>query len=194
MCQVNGDGQSFPWPAGSASGVGSMPGTDPWEAAAVVVGELPELPHLPELPARGPGADLIGRTASLLIDLPVQTTPRGWKLAARPGRDVRRAGGMLSEDLDAISEAADGYRGTFKIQACGPWTLAAMLELSRSLEPALTDDGAVADLAGSLAEGLAAHVAAIRARLPGATICLQLDEPCPACSLVPCRRRAACAG
>jgi hypothetical protein len=154
-----------------------MPGTDPREAMAVVVGELPELPYLPELPARGPGADLIGRTASLLVDLPVQTTPRGWRLAPRPGRDISRAAGLLSADLDAMEEAATGYEGAFKIQACGPWTLAASLELSRSVEPALADAGAVADLVASLAEGLAAHVAQVRRRLPAATVVLQLDEP-----------------
>lgn len=157
--------------------MGSMPGTDPREAMAVVLGELPDLPHLVELPARGPGADLIGRTANLLIDLPVQTTARGWSLADRPGRDLSRAASMLSADLDAMEEAADGYHGPFKIQACGPWTLAAALELNRSVEPALADQGAVADLVGSLAEGLHAHVATVRRRLPGATICVQLDEP-----------------
>jgi hypothetical protein len=154
-----------------------MPGTDPREAIAVVIGELPELPHLPELPARGPGADMIGRTACLLIDMPVQTTARGWRLASAPGRDIGRAAGLLSADLDAMEEAALGYQGPFKIQACGPWTLAASLELSRSVEPALADSGAVADLVASLAEGLAGHVAAVRARLPGATVILQLDEP-----------------
>src|SRR5215469_7352643 len=118
-----------------------MPGTDPREAVAVVIGELPDLPHLPELPARGPGADMIGRTASLLVDMPVQTTPRGWRLAPRPGRDVGRAAGFLSADLDAMEEAATGYSGPFKVQACGPWTLAASVELSRSAEPALADPG-----------------------------------------------------
>ena len=36
-----------------ATGVGSLPGTDPDEAVRIVVGELPDLPHLPELPERG---------------------------------------------------------------------------------------------------------------------------------------------
>lgn len=167
----------FAWPAASATGVGSMPGTDPREAMAVVVGELPELPHLPELPARGPGADMVGRTAGLLVDMPVQTTARGWRLTAAPGRDLSRAASLLSADLDAMEEAAAQYEGPFKVQACGPWTLAASLELSRSVEPALADAGAVADLVASLAEGLAAHVAAVRRRLPAATVILQLDEP-----------------
>jgi len=167
----------YPWPAGSATGVGSMPGTDPAEALAVVLGELPDLPHLPELPARGVGADLTGRTAALLVDIPVETTARGWKLAARPGRDQRRAAELLARDLDAAHEAADGWTGPFKVQVCGPWTLAATVELSRSQNPALADPGAVADLTASLAEGAAAHVADIRSRIPGATVLLQLDEP-----------------
>jgi hypothetical protein len=154
-----------------------MPGTDPAEAVAVVLGELPDLPHLPELPARGPGADLTGRTAAMLVDLPVETTTGHWKAAARPGRDQRRAKGLLLADLDAVQEAAGDWSGPFKIQVCGPWTLAATIELSRSQNPLLADPGAVADLIGSLAEGIAAHVAEVRGRIPGATVLLQLDEP-----------------
>ncbi len=55
--------------------------------------------------------------------------------------------------------------------------MAATIELARSQNPALADAGAVADLAQSLAEGVAAHVAEVRKRLPGAPVLLQLDEP-----------------
>jgi hypothetical protein len=167
----------FPWPPASATGVGSLPGTDPEEALRLVFGELPDLPHLAELPARGPGADLTGRTAALLVDLPVELTPAGWRFAGRPGRDLGRARGFLSADLDALAEVAAGYTGPLKIQVCGPWTLAATIELIRSQDPALADSGAVADLTASLAEGLAAHVADVRERVPGARLVVQLDEP-----------------
>ena len=167
----------FPWPAATATGVGSLPGTDPVEALRLVFGELPDLPHLTELPDRGPGADLTGRTAALLVELPVELTPTGWRFATRPGRDLRRALGYLSADLDALEEVADGYEGPLKIQVCGPWTLAATIELTRSQDPALADPGAVADLTASLAEGLAAHIAEVRERVPGATIVVQVDEP-----------------
>jgi len=167
----------LPWPPASATGVGSLPGADPAEAMRLVFGELPDLPHLAELPARGPGADLTGRTAALLVDLPVELAPAGWRFAARPGRDLSRARGLLSADLDALEEAADGYRGPLKIQACGPWTLAATIELIRSQNRALADPGAIADLTASLAEGLAAHVAEVRSRVPGARLLVQLDEP-----------------
>jgi hypothetical protein len=172
-----GEASLFPWPAGSATGIGSMPGTNPAEAMAVILGELPDLPHLPELPGRGVGADMVGRTAGLLVDLPVETTPAGWKLAARPSRDQRRAVGLRSADLDAAQEAAGDWAGPFKLQVCGPWTLAATMGLSRSQNPALADPSAVADLIASLAEGVAAHVAEVRGRIPGAAVLLQIDEP-----------------
>jgi hypothetical protein len=154
-----------------------MPGTDPAEAMRIVAGELPAFPHLPELPDRGPGADLTGRTAALLVEIPVEVTPRGWRLAERPGRDLVRARTMLSSDLDAMEEVLDGFRGTLKIQVCGPWTLAATLELTRTMNVAIADPGAVADLTASLAEGAAAHVAEVGKRVPGARIVVQLDEP-----------------
>ncbi len=167
----------YPWPAQAATGAGSMPGADPLDTTRLVFDELPDLPFLPELPARGPGADLTGRTAALLVELPVELTTKGWRFAERPGRDLRRAQSLFSRDLDALEEVADGYRGALKIQACGPWTLAATMELAHSQEPALADRGARSDLTASLAEGIAAHVAEVRARVPGARLLLQLDEP-----------------
>ncbi len=154
-----------------------MPGTDPAEAMRVVVGELPDFPHLPELPDRGPGADLTGRTAALLVDTAVEVTPHGWRVAERPGRDLARAKSMLSADLDVLEQVLDGFRGPVKIQLCGPWTLAAMLELPHTMNVAVADPGAVADLTASLAEGAAAHVADIAKRLPGARLIVQFDEP-----------------
>ena len=168
---------AYPWPAQSATGVGSMPGTDPLETMRLIMGELPGLPFLAELPGRGPGADLTGRTAAMLVELPAETTPRGWRLAGRPGRDLRRAQSLLAQDLDALAEVAEGFAGVMKISACGPWTMAATIELTRSQEPVLADRGAVGDLTASLAEGVARHVAEVAARLPGARLLLQLDEP-----------------
>jgi methionine synthase II (cobalamin-independent) len=155
-----------------------MPGENPLEAARVIAGELPELPFLAELPGRGPGADITGRAAALLVDIPVELAgPRGWRIAERPGRDLRRARSMLSADLDAMEEVLDGYAGPLKIQLAGPWTLAATMEQPRSLNTALADPGLVADLASSLAEGAAAHVTEVAKRIPRAKILVQLDEP-----------------
>jgi len=167
-----------PWPAGTATAVGSMPGTDALEAARTVVGELPQLPHLPELPGRGAGADLIGRTAALLVDLAVELVPFGYRVSARPGRDHRRAIDLLRTDLDALEEAVDsaGARpAVIKVQAAGPWTLTAEIEL-RTGHKVLTDGGALREFAASLAEGLRAHAAEVSRRLGVATV-VQLDEP-----------------
>ncbi|GAB2727943.1 methionine synthase [Kitasatospora kifunensis] len=167
---------TFPDLLGAATGVGSMPGTDAREAAKTSVGALEHLPFLPELPARGPGADMIGRSAGLLVELFAQVEPSGWRFADRPGRDTKRAHSWLGEDLDALEEFTQGYTGALKVQAVGPWTLAAGIEL-RHGEKALADPGACRDIAGSLAEGLRRHLADLRKRVPGAQLVLQLDEP-----------------
>ncbi|MEV4391625.1 methionine synthase [Nonomuraea sp. NPDC049607] len=160
-----------------ATGVGSHPGEDHFEAIRVVFGEVPGLPYLPELPARGVGADMIGRTAGLLVDLPAEVQPSGWRLADRPGRDHRRAVDHLRRDLDGLEEVAHDYSGPLKLQVCGPWTLAGALELKFG-DKMLSDAGAVRDLVASLAQGVADHCAEVRRRLPGVTeIVLQLDEP-----------------
>ncbi len=165
-----------PWPAGSATGIGSLPGTDPAEAARLVFGELPDLPHLAELPDRGAGADMVGRSAALLVDLPVEIVPSGWRLTAHDGREVRRARDLLAWDLDALEAEAQGYAGALKVQAAGPWTLAASLELP-SGHKVVSDHGAARDLAASLAEGLRVHLADMQRRIPDARLVLQLDEP-----------------
>jgi methionine synthase II (cobalamin-independent) len=166
----------YPWPPGAATGVGSLPGTDIGEALRVVLGELRGFPHLPELPNRGPGADLIGRGAGLLVDLPVELYAATWRVAARGGRDLRRIRDLMERDLDELTEQAAGYEGPLKLQAAGPWTLAAGIDLPTGGR-VLRDHGAARDLATSLAEGLRAHVAEVAARVPGAAPVLQLDEP-----------------
>lgn len=124
----------------TATGVGSWPGTTARQAAEIVVGELHTLSHLVELPARGIGADLIGRAGALLVDIGIDTVPRGYRIA--PGRSsaLRRAVSLLGEDLDALEEAWEkaGLRGSgrpVKLQAPGPVTLAAHLELPGDTGP-----------------------------------------------------------
>lgn len=168
------------FPVGVATGVGSWPGTDPRAAAEIVVGELPALPHLVELPGRGVGADVIGRAAALLIDMPLDTSTTGYRLAQRVGPVTRTARDLLARDLDALEEAWElaGRRGTdqpVKVQAVGPLTLAAHVELFGG-HRVLTDRGAVRDLTESLAEGVAHHVADVARRL-GSPVVVQLDEP-----------------
>jgi methionine synthase II (cobalamin-independent) len=164
------------WAPGSVTGVGSMPGTDSEEAQRLVLGEFGLLPHLVELPARGPGAQMVGRGATLLTDLPVEIAPSGWRLSAHAGRDLHRARDLLDRDLDLLTELAGGHVGALKVQLAGPWTLAANLELP-SGHRVVTDHGATRDLTESLAEGLREHLSDLRRRLPTARLVVQLDEP-----------------
>jgi methionine synthase II (cobalamin-independent) len=76
-----------------------------------------------------------------------------------------------------LEEVLQGFEGPLKIQLCGPWTLAATLELTRTMNMALADPGAVADLTASLAEGAAAHAADVAKRVPGGKLVVQFDEP-----------------
>ena len=168
--------ENTPWPPAAATGIGSLPGTDPGEANRVVAGELPDLPHLAELPARGVGADMIGRTAGLLVDLSVEVVPSGYRAAARPGHDHRRAVDLMRFDLDAFQDAVeDAKPSVVKVQVTGPWTLTSLVELPRG-HRVLTDPGALREFAASLSEGIAAHVAEV-AKRTSANVVVQLDEP-----------------
>lgn len=164
-----------------ATGVGSWPGTSARQAAEVVVGELADaIAHIVELPARGVGADLLGRAGALLIDVAIDTVPRGYRIAARPGAVTRRAVSFLDEDMDALEEAWEtaGLRGggrVVKVQAPGPITLSAGLELGNG-HRAITDAGALRDLATSLGEGVGAHRAELARRLDTPVV-VQFDEP-----------------
>jgi cobalamin-independent methionine synthase catalytic subunit len=142
----------------------------------VVFGELPDFPHLPELPSRGPGAGITGRACGLLVELGADLQPAGWRLTSGESIDQRRARTMLAQDLDALEVAAAGFTGQLKLQACGPWTLAATVEQPKG-GAVLGDHGARRDLAQSLAEGVRIHIAEVRRRVPGARIVVQLDEP-----------------
>ncbi len=165
----------------TGSGVGSWPGTSARRAAEVVVGELAgALAHIVELPARGIGADLVGRGGALLVDVAIDVNPRGYRLVSRPGAVTRRAVSLLGEDADALEEAWDdaGLRGSgrpVKLQAPGPVTLAAELELVNG-HRAITDPGATRDLAASLAEGIAGHCHDLSRRLDSPVV-VQFDEP-----------------
>jgi methionine synthase II (cobalamin-independent) len=159
-----------------------MPGDDAaayQEAVRVVLGELPDLPFLPELPGRGVQASMTGRTLAVVADLDADLQPAGWRLTGSqgaPGADHRRARSLLAQDLDVLEEHAQGWSGTVKVQVVGPWTLAATVERPRG-DLVLGDHGARRELAQALAEGLRAHVADVRRRLPDAEVVVQVDEP-----------------
>jgi hypothetical protein len=69
---------------GLATGIGSWPGTDVREAVSIVLGELGELPHVVELPGRGLGADMIGRTGAIMVDVELDVRTSGYRVVPRP--------------------------------------------------------------------------------------------------------------
>lgn len=168
------------------SGIGSWPGNDARsaiEAVAEILGGIDAvatgirgMSYVPELPARGPGADMIGRSACLLSELAIDLTPSGWRLVDRAGVDASRAVAFWRRDRDQMAEVFDGWDGPLKISFVGPWTMTAHLRLARG-ERVVGDLGAAHDVAQSLAEGIVAEVGRWRSVLPGARWVVQLDEP-----------------
>lgn len=179
---VSGGAGGAAAPSGvTAAAPGAWPGSDPVEASRIIRGELgdPHLPFLTELPQRGIGADPVGRTAAMLVDLPVDLQPYGWRLVDRPGMDHRRAVSLISRDLNALAdvvgeEEAPGRR--LGISMRGPVSMAAGLYLHNG-ERALSDVGARRDIAESLAAGAAAFVGRATAIARGASIVAYVEEP-----------------
>ena len=69
-----------------------------------------------------------GGKAALLVDLPVEVVPSGYRTTSRPGHEHRRAVDLIRRDIDALEEAVErsGARpAVVKVQAAGPWTLTA---------------------------------------------------------------------
>lgn len=159
-----------------ATGIGSLPTQEMLPALTMVFDRVPDLPFLPELPARGPAAGIIGRGASVLVDIDVDLQPSGWRVSEGWSGDQQAARDLLARDLDDLQIAALGYEGRLKVAVCGPWTFAACLERPRG-GLLLADPGARRDLGQSLAAGLAELVDQVRAKVPGAQVVLQLDEP-----------------
>lgn len=166
----------------TATGIGSMPGSDTaayQRAVQVVLEELPDLAHVPELPGRGPHADLTARTLAVVAELGADLQPAGWRLTGHSGPvgiDHRRARSLLGQDLDTVEELSQGWSGSFKTQVTGPWTLAATVERPRG-DRVLADQGARHELAEALAEGLRGHLADVMHRVPDAPLVVQVDEP-----------------
>lgn len=165
----------------TVTALGDWPGQDPVEALRVIRGELgsPNLPFLPSLPDRGVGSDEIGRTASLLPELPVDLQPHGWRLVDRPGKDLRRAVSALSTDINVLADLVGSEErapGELKVHCRGPLSLAANLHLHNG-ERALLDYGARRDLRDALIAGVGSLLRRTASACPGAELTLQLDEP-----------------
>lgn len=167
----------------AVTGAGAWPGSEPLEALTMVVGDLTDtpagvdgLPFAAVLVDRGPRSDLVARSLAMLVDLPAELGPHGWKLADHVSGDLTRARAFVRQDLDALAVAAHGYAGPFVVPVLGPFSLAARVDLARG-DRVVSDPSAVRDVADSLGAGLDEHLAAIARAVPGARPWLLLHEP-----------------
>jgi hypothetical protein len=145
----------------TTTGVGSLPFTDPWEAAthATRAYDLPFCPQLPKLEG-----DMISEW------LGADPGRCGWS----PGRDRERPRAW-DAFVAALRERPPGHR-LAKLQVTGPATLACALERQVAGRPSRR--GAL-ELAESIARWLAANAAAQVGRLAelGIDTVLVVDEP-----------------
>ena len=154
--------------------LGPMPGTSMAEAADIIMGET-EIPAIPQLPERGLGSDAVGRTASMLEAISIDRGPRSWRMTARPQLLTRRTWDRLERDLDEVQEVWGESVPRVKVQALGPWSLGASIELSNG-HRVLTDRSAFNELADALRHGLRTHAEDVARRFHGEVV-VQLDEP-----------------
>ncbi len=153
---------------------GPMPGLDLYQAADVIVGETGDCMALPELVQRGVTDQLVGRTCALLPQLPVEKGPRSWRLSTRPQIATRRLWDGIERDLDDL-EQQWGNAPLIKTRLMGPWSLATRIELANG-HRAVTDRGAVRDIAAIMAEAIDDHCEDLERRF-GAQVVVQLHEP-----------------
>lgn len=162
---------------------GSLPGADPYVAAAGMLGEI-RAPHLPVLPELGGGhrTDSTGRTAVMLTALPVDAQPYGWRLTGTTtgteSLHARHAGAWFTQTLNCLVDAAgeaDIALPELAVRVLGPVSLAARLWLPGG-ERALRDHGARGDITASWADGVANTMQRVH-QVTGARITAVIDEP-----------------
>jgi methionine synthase II (cobalamin-independent) len=168
------DGRSILRP-GAVTSIGSLPHTDPAEAAAFVLAAHPELPAAPQLPRRSRREGMIAQAARGITgvsltgdaDLVVDVDRLDPDAPVTVTFDAESHAGLL-----AFVDAAAGRTHPVKLQLTGPVTLAL----------ALADAGAPVGLgldvaAAAVRAQAEALVALVRSRLPEAPLLVVLDEP-----------------
>jgi hypothetical protein len=120
-------------PPFAATGVGSLPGTDPAAAAELVLRHCPHLPYWPQLPARGPDEAMLWQFLPRVRHLPAQAAWEGSTgLSGRePERWLQGEPGGLEAPADSapgiealLAEPAMRGAAWVKGQVTGPVTAA----------------------------------------------------------------------
>jgi hypothetical protein len=160
---------------GVATGIGSLPHSDPRAAAEVVLRCLPELPAAPQLPGRDPREGMIAQWVAALPE--VEVDPDGTvsvngrsDAEAECNVDARSHAGLLAF-LDAAA-ALDRPPNRVKVQLTGPLTLGVALQAAGM--PTTRAFRRAAELARAWSMQLQSLV---ELRLPGAGLVLFFDEP-----------------
>jgi hypothetical protein len=132
--------RALPLPAWTATGVGSLPGTEAREAAARILRAFPELPYWPQLPALGPEEEMLWQFLPRLPQVPPQQAwdgktgleageLRAWLQGELTGRAVPMDSAPGLEALEALLGSGAGREERcVKGQLTGPVTLALALQ------------------------------------------------------------------
>lgn len=145
---------------------GVWAGSEPREAfsaAAAAPGEgLPAIPQIAQSAEGGTrwALDFLASAAGML-DLPVDLSASGWRLARGEGREQRLSRSHTAQILDAVEEYRD-ERPTF-LTLPGPWHLIRHLSLPTGA-PVLSDFGAVRDVLQAYAYAVRSHLAEVERR------------------------------
>ena len=168
--------------AGLATSIGSLPHTDPGEAAAFALHHQPDLPAAPSLPARSGLETMIAQGAWGIPGVSVADDGAVSVDRARLDPEADIDGGVDGEPfvgLRAFLAAVAGRTDPIKLQLTGPVTLGMALRAAGAPDAIAFDVAAAAVRARS-----AAMIDAARALLPDAPLVVFLDEP----SLTACDR------
>jgi hypothetical protein len=163
-------------PYGLSALIGSLPFSDPCEAAAFAVDHEPRLPCAPSLPARSPLEGMISQAASGLRGVTVRPDGSIEVDAARLDPvDPFAARGIDGEPfvgLRAFLGAVAGRRAPIKLQVTGPVTL------GMALRQQGVDARRAFDVAGAAVRVRVADIIdATRSITPGARLVVFVDEP-----------------
>jgi len=162
-------------PTGAATGIGSLPHTDPVAAAEFVLATLPDLPAIPTRPRAEPAERMLAQVAHSVRG--VRIDDEG-SLVVQAGRVDPRA--AIVPDLDhpaftslrTFCEVAAGRTGFVKWQVAGPLTLGVALT-DRGIPPETAFDVAVR----AVRLTIRAVYRYVAEKLPGCEQVVFVDEP-----------------
>jgi methionine synthase II (cobalamin-independent) len=160
---------------GVATGIGSLPHSDPRAAAELVLRCLPDLPAAPQLPARDAREGMIAQWLGALPEVDVDGAGTVTVTGASDAEpecvfDLRAHAGLLA--FLEVAATLDRQPSRLKVQLTGPLTLG--VALSAAGMPTARAFRRAAECARAWATALEAMVAA---QLPDAGVVLFFDEP-----------------